>query len=204
MSLIAQMRAITGRWLKEDDTTVNVADAFDNSDPSNPKLRALLSGSKTASDNYANPTDGTDVLAFPHLWDPSNTQWVRERGNYEGELLASAPRSILTSSPLQTNPNAIGVIVLLNVTVNPGGADVLTMSLVEVINGVTANAVASIMTQAAENNIYTLSIYPGSNATPDNPNYNKILGLPLPRTWKVTVSPSGGSWTYDVQHAIVI
>lgn len=137
----------------------------------------------------------------------NGTTWDRVRGNLDGVLLASAARTATTSSPNQTNHNSRGVVLFLDVTANPGGAETLSVDI-EYINPVTGTAALSTVkldVPAATNGIFTLQVYPGTMDTPENPTNNTTYSMMLPRTWRATVTPSAsGSWTYSLGYSLIV
>ncbi|MGH2604227.1 MAG: hypothetical protein ACRDJ9_33180, partial [Dehalococcoidia bacterium] len=109
--------------------------ATDNlANPTAPQMIAHLMGfdgsawdrvrSQIGGDGQANGLIGLLVLAYNHLFNGSN--FDRQRGNSDVELLASAARTATTTSADQLNHNGRGVVLLLDVTANPGGAETLT------------------------------------------------------------------------------
>lgn len=150
-------------------------------------------------------TAGFHTLGKDYAW--NGTAWDRVRSNMEGTLLASAVRTATTSSPNQTNHNSKGVIIYLNVTANPGGAETLKLSLryIDISSGAESLDISSITTVAATNGLYTLQIYPGTLDTTDNQANNATYSMMLPRTWKATVTPSAaGSFTYSLGYSLIL
>lgn len=149
----------------------------------------------------------------------------RERGNTQGSLLASAARTSTTSSPIQTNYNARGLIVHFNVTTVPGGEN-LTPRLfyVDPVSGgsVSAWVGATVTTSGLSQYLF----YPGSGfssivnvtgvsdapstytetQTPTNPTgFSAVLPIPVPRTFFVQIQHSAaGSWTYSVGYSLIL
>lgn len=127
--------------------------------------------------------------------------WDHWRNNHETIIYPSAVHTGTHSSPTQINYNAKGVIIYLNITANPGGAEFLGLNLhyVDPASGLVTTLISSMQTTAATNGMYTLHLYPGASTDPDTPNNNKSYSLPLPRQWQVAITHSGsGSWTYSV------
>lgn len=123
------------------------------------------------------------------------------RGNTEGKILLSAVRNVTTASADLTNQNATGVIVYFNVTAVPG-TDTVTLTI-EGKDPVSYNY--SALFTAPPVSVVTLParyiLYPGaSQGAP-----NMVLGLPLPRSWRIRVLHSGaGNFTYSVGCAYCI
>ena len=149
-----------------------------------------------APDAYA----GTGLTAIGELAYNGAT-WDHVRNNHETIIYPSAVHTGTHSSPTQINYNAKGVIIYLNVTANPGGAEFLGMNLhyVDPASGLVTTLIATLTTTAAVNGMYSLHLYPGASTPPETPNVNKSYSLPLPRQWQVAITHSGaGAWTYSV------
>lgn len=125
--------------------------------------------------------------------------WDRQRGNVEGTLLASAARVANADSAIQTNHNARGVALFLNVSVW-GGAGSLTVSIrgVDPVSAVAKTIAQFTAVTAAD--LFPLTLYPGATAGAGQ----SISGV-LPRTWWVRVSPADGtSHTYSVGYSLIV
>jgi hypothetical protein len=142
--------------------------------------------------------------AWPFTYNGST--WDRQRGNLDLTLLVSSSRSSSQNSPDQVNYNARGVLVLLNVTANPGGAETLTLEL-QAKNGVTSTYFPLVNTGAvitAANGMRGLIVYPGVVETVAGADL-WVQGLALPRNWRVAVQNSGaGSWTYSLAATLML
>ena len=131
------------------------------------------------------------------------------RGNTEGTLLASAARTASTGSGTQTNHNARGVIVSLNVTA--AGTSTLQMQLrfVDPIAGATGNGIAASAT-ISTTGTYTAYCYPGAAGIGSaigtiGTMIKLLLGVPLGRSWSCSViSGDGSSWTYSLAFSYVL
>ena len=140
---------------------------------------------------------------FPHLF--NGTNYDRERNNEESTQLASAARVATTSGAGQTNFNARGVMLFLNVTANPGAAETLTVSIEfeDPVSGA-FQALTAFAATATANASYAYVLYPGAVETSLVAEL-EVQGLPLPRNWRVTVTHSAaGSWTYSVGVAYIL
>lgn len=143
-------------------------------------------------------TEGNSILPLVLPFRFNGTNWDRDRNNIEKTLLASAARTTTTSSPVQTNYNGKTVVLTLNVTANPGGAETLELRLAYRV-GVTSATIAKMAILAATNGVYHLIVGLGATATPENPGNHKLYSMPVPRNYVATVAPSAsGSWTYDL------
>lgn len=125
------------------------------------------------------------------------------RGNVEGTLLASAARTATTASATQTNVNARGVLLYVNVTAAPGSQNLsVAISGIDPVSG-SAPGLGN-FTAITATGAYTFFMYPGIvNTHPTG--ISDIQALPLPRTWAVIVTHSGaGSWTYSIGYSLIV
>lgn len=131
----------------------------------------------------------------------NGTSWDREYSNVEGTLLASAARTTNQVTAVQTNYNARGVIVVLNVTVASG-----TGGLTIIVPGTNLGFAWGALLLSATTSIHatgtsTYIVYPGSATTP---NIAQISSVPLPRYWYVEVLVGdASSYTYSVDYALI-
>lgn len=151
-------------------------------------------------------TQAAGVIEF------NGTNWDRRRNNTEGIVLAAAARTVLTASAPLTNHNARGVVLCVDVSVNPGGGRTLSVEI-DSIDPATGNGTALVVTTpstvgGASNKRYRVVMYPGAVAADlyvGDPYFGVAVSLPLPRTWRVVVGPSdAASWTYSVSFAHVL
>lgn len=151
---------------------------------------------------------GTDAVsgtvlppAAGYVW--NGATWDRERGNEERTLLASAARTVSTSSPTQTNYNARGALITIDVTAGTG------ISLTPSIIGYTTSgqwaslAAGTVITTAT---YWHYLIYPGTGAVNVNgSNFDKVSPFPLPRTWLVYLQHNNAnSVTYSVTASLIV
>lgn len=109
--------------------------------------------------------------------------------NEAGTLLASAARTADTQSSDQINIGAVGVMIFVNVTAVPGGAETLT-PIIQFKDSVSSNY----GTLQAGPVITATGLY-YVTAAPSN-------GLSLPRNWRLNMDHSStGSWTYSVGYS---
>lgn len=110
-SLIAQLPSslVSGRL------DVNVGNS--------PTVDTELPAAAALSDALGNPT-APAVGAHGLLWDPINTAWVRKQALHQGTALSSAARTATTASSAFTNYCHSGVLCILDITANAGGATV--------------------------------------------------------------------------------
>jgi hypothetical protein len=157
-----------------------------------------LTGSN-ATDAKA-PGNG-DVSALQMGFNGSN--WDRWRGNTEGTILASAARTATTTSPVQTNHNAKGVMVFLRVSIasGTGGLQLKIQGRDPVTNvGLDLNILPTSITAAGW---YIFEIYPGVNGT--STYVTQVTSGILPRSWQVLVTHiDGSSYTYSVGYSLIL
>lgn len=142
---------------------------------------------------------------IPFLLGGSGGAIDRQRGNMEATLLASAARTATATSADQTNYNADGVAVFLNVTGNPGGAESLTINLQgkDPVSGAYFNIATTGAVIVGANGIRLFMVHPGL-VSADAPANTTFKGGVLPRTWRVEVAHSAaGSWTYSVGCSVI-
>jgi hypothetical protein len=142
------------------------------------------------------PTYALNVAAMSYLYNGATPD--RQRGNTTGTLLASQARTANDVSPTQTNHNARGVRVYIDVTAK-GAAPSITATIQEIdplssniVNVITSSAITAIGT-------YVVTTYPGTtNAV------NKASDA-LPRSWRVAMTHGNGdSITYSVSYCLIV
>jgi hypothetical protein len=159
-----------------------------------------------AADTAAAPTGAVASAIFPLGF--NNGTWDRQRNNNVVTLLASAARTATTSSTDQTNFNGRGVHIVVNVTAEAGvttltltvqGKDPVSVNYYDLITGIVVyNAAVDTPTVTR-----TVALYPGL-ITADaigagNTNLISQKSIVLPRTWRITITPSdASSQTYSV------
>jgi len=126
------------------------------------------------------------------------------RSNTQGTLLASAARTNSIVSPQQTNYNARGVQITLNVTAasGTGGLTVIIRGYDPVASSqYTINALPTSITTTG---VYVYEIYPGSSGAAASAIAQRTAGI-LPRTWSVTMSAGdASSYTYSIGYVLIV
>lgn len=158
-----------------------------------------LAAAAALADAVANPT--TPIVGAAHLGF-NDTTWDRWRNNVDVEFLASAARTSTTNSADQTNYNARGVMVTLNITAVPGGDTIhLRIQWRHSASGFYRNLLIDASQSAI--GLRTVIVYPGVGAVADG--VQTTRGFPLGRVWRVRVDHSGsGSFTYDVNGTYIV
>lgn len=153
------------------------------------------------ADGAANPTAPLNGAANQVY---NGATWDRQRGNTEGTLLASAARTATTVSAVQTNHNARGVFVGVDVTAVGTGTLTLQLRAIDIVSGLNYN-VAS-MTSLTTSGRYGLLVYPGvAVAALGGTTSVQAISAAIPRTWVVVVTHSdGSSWTYSLSYSLIV
>lgn len=138
----------------------------------------------------------------------NETSFDRWRNNTEATILASAVRTATTNGPDQTNYNARGVMLILNVSVEAAtetlsvkiqAKDSISGNYADFIDfGVVYNATT--MAPGA----FVAIAYPGL-LTADLISGAVGKSTPLPRVWRPVVThSSSGSWTYSLSGEVIL
>jgi hypothetical protein len=135
---------------------------------------------------------GISVQTHNFQYTYNGTNWDRQRGNTQNTLLASAARTVTTSSADQTNYNASGVTIVVDVTVIPSGSLTLTIEGKDALSGKYFTLLTGAAISTVSTNVY--QVYPALTAVA-----NLIANNVIPRTYRVTVTAGDAtSITYSV------
>jgi hypothetical protein len=153
--------------------------------------------------------DGNDfyVPTNPTLYNGST--FDKLMNNQEGILLTSATRTTATTAPTQTNYNAKGIMIFLNITAASGtGGIEVKLRGVDPVSGTAMNLHGGGFTITGAG-LYVHSVYgPGTNLTgtsPLNSNYKWNFPINLPRTWSVQIYHNdASSYTYSVGYSYLL
>lgn len=222
----------SGRRIKEDNTVVNTADMIESlykalvvdknagiqlTAGTNKIGKVQLESSSGLEPLIANPgnSDGQSGAGGNAYYSGSlglafnNASWDRQRNNTTGTLLASAARTVYTQSTNQTNYNAKGVQVTLNVTsVGATGGLVVYIKGIDPVSGstyllhpqggITINSVG----------LYTFELYPGAsgvNSGLTTGNIVQRIAGSLPRAWVAAVGHvDSTSYTYSLGYSLIL
>ena len=146
-------------------------------------VAAAAAGSDTVSNAGPNLTQNANEYIF------NGTTWERRRGNFDtAALLSYTNASVGTNGADQTNYNARGVKLFIDVTAISGTTPGFTVALQgkDAASGKYYNIITS--TAISTVSISTLEAYPGIAAAS-----NASIGISLPRTWRVISVISGVS-----------
>lgn len=127
------------------------------------------------------------------------------QNNSEGTLLASAARTTSPSIPIQTNYNARGAIIFLNVTAASGTGGLTPQFFITdpVTNGTYGYSLSpSAITATGE---YIFVIYPGASSTNVSSLVKQVVSIQLPRQWSVSVGiGDASSYTYSLGYSLIL
>jgi hypothetical protein len=208
-----------GRWLVPGATQVTVT----GSGTGQVRLRFLNDaaarlladnppGGSTTSPAYVSLTGGSipagsATIGAVNEQRYNGSAWEDVYNNTQGTLLASAARTSTTSSPTQTNTNASGVIVILNVSVITGtvtnGLEMFVI-IEDPISGTTFGVNNPTAVKAVGE--YRIYVGPDAGAGTAPSNISELVGIALPRTWSISVNDgdtSATSYTYSVSYQYV-
>lgn len=131
----------------------------------------------------------------------NGTTYDRWRNNAEGTLLASAARTTTASSSNQTNYNARGVMIFLNVTVASGtGGLTVRINGIDPVSGA-LRGIPTAPTIVTAVGHYNYVMYPGASGGV----VSSVSALPLPRSWMVQVSAGdASSYTYSIGYSLIL
>jgi hypothetical protein len=175
-----------------------------NTVPVSGTVTSTVTGYPTAAasaDALANPTV-TQLAALGLQF--NGTTWDRERNNHNVAIEASSAKTTTGNGATQTNFNAVGVFVWINVTAVTGTTPTLTVRLQWSPDGGTTwvdldttNAQTASITATGAS---VLRVYPGMATTA-----NASLNSPLPRTWRIawTIGGTTPSFTFSAQAAYI-
>jgi len=169
-----------------------------------PNLRVIpyCSGTALASSGWATDAVGGQnvvmkVAALNRAF--SGSQWNRWRNNTEATVLPSATRTASGNSADQTNYNAKGVILYIDVTAVSGTSPTLDVYITvkDPITGKYKGAAKSVTISSADE--YFLICYPGATRKYDA-TLDEVWDIPVPRTWRVhyAIGGTNPSFTFSI------
>ncbi len=113
-------------------------------------------------------------------------------------LMPSAAYTTTQTSADQTNPNARGVVVVLDMTIVGTGSVTLTIKGKDPVSGKYYTILAGVAVTTNSTNIYR--VYPGLTAAA-----NATASDVMPRTWQVVVTANNAnSATYSVGAMLIL
>ena len=155
------------------------------------------------------PVQGPTAAGQPAVANPQLIAGLDGSGNIQAEtlnqdltLLASAARTTTTTSADQTNQNARGVVVYVNVTAasGTGGLQLAIQGKDPVSGGYkTLNTLPTAITATG---LYVYELYPGCSTTG---NLAAVYAQVLPRTWRIQMNAGdGSSYTYSIGCSLIL
>ncbi|MDE2097981.1 MAG: hypothetical protein KGL39_12080 [Patescibacteria group bacterium] len=160
---------------------------------------------RRALNNLGDAANGAGILSVANMLNNGTgggAQWDRHYNNIQGTLLASAARTTTTISPTQTNFNAKGVILFLNVTAASGTGGLQLSLAASAPSGATADLTMGKATAVTATGRYALVAYPG--ATTASNDIKLALADPVPRSWYSYVQHNdSSSYTYALDYALI-
>jgi hypothetical protein len=164
-------------------------------DPANLAKRVLLTWSNVKVDGSATPV--IPMMLY------NGATYDLQRGNTQGTLLASAARTSSTSSPDQTNHNAKGVVLILNVTAVSGtGGLVVRFYGKDPVSGGSYQLSADPPAITAAG-VYAFELYPAISSATGS--IKQAISSILPRTWMAQVATvDATSYTYSLSNSLIL
>ena len=152
------------------------------------------------SDTDPNPTVPS-IAAKAQLYNEATGQWERAQGNSQDTvLLATAARTGGAVTPVQTNRNARGAVLMFRAALGTGSGTAAVYLREE-----SASPIGG--WEGMTPQTYVLIVYPGaSTAAGQIIGGGKMpLSVPLPRRWYAEVVKSdGSSWTYGLTYYLIV
>lgn len=160
---------------------------------------AAVAQGAPATINYPVNATGNEIYSnmIPRVYNRTTLDMLEN--NVELTVLASAARVAGVNSADFVNFNARGLLLLVNVTVNPGGAETLGLQ-VQMKDPVSAayQDLTLFTASTFATNPMLWCVYPGAVETAAL-TWFELQAVPLPRTWRVrTQHSAAGSWTYSI------
>ena len=212
MGVDVDIARIGGKGVKLDDTDKQAVSVYGKgtNEGDTPIKTSSDGGVFVVFNTTSTPSDGASnsCIAFKNQNDTTtyklavlnhvfnNSTWDRLRGNADFTILSSAVRNATTVSADQTNYNATGVTIILDVTAVPR-TDTITLDI-EIKDSITGKYV-SILTGSAISAIGTYVYQVGRGIADGQSKFDAIEQVALNRTWRVKITHSAGTnFTYSV------
>lgn len=151
---------------------------------------------------YTIPCDNSFNSITPGSVQSQNPSGAPElqNSNIDGKILiGSASQGVGTvNSGNQTNVNARGIIVYVNITVIGTGNVITTIQSNDPVAGVVNLFVSA---AASANGVFSYVMYPGAVA---GGAVTAVASFPCPRTWRVSCAVGTGAVTFGVSFAYML
>lgn len=146
--------------------------------------------------------NGIPVADFPMLYNNSNYDRMTNNMNVSIQNAGTAKTATFTTGD-QTNYNARGVIVYVNVSVTPTGTTPTLQPIIQIKDSVSSNVMA-ILTASANitaQGLYAYAIYPSAIS-----GVTQSANMPLPRTWNIqfVIGGTTPSFTFSVSASYIL
>jgi hypothetical protein len=153
------------------------------------------------ADGLTTSTGALAVGNYPLSFNGST--WDRWRNNMQGTIFVSAVRAANALSSTQTNYNAKGVTIFLDVTVASGTGGLTVYILgVDPVSGKMCY-LTSAPTAVTTTGKKTYELYPGISGT--GLDVAQRTSAALPRNWVIQiVAGDGSSYTYSVGYSLIL
>ncbi len=147
--------------------------------------------------------DGNESLDLIAPFMFNGTTLDRMRNNQEVSLMPDIVRSATHTSSDQTNHNARGVYIMIDIDAQPG-AETLTISVQARMLIAAHNLVIATFTAISSEGKFSYIIYPGAVETIGGATL-EAQALPLPRTWNINFDhSSSGDWEYSLSYSYIL
>lgn len=158
---------------------------------------SVFTNGTMSSDGQANPS-GEFSAAMGYLF--NGTNWDRQRNNQDGLTAGITAAGVTTTQTGadQTNYNARGVLVVLDMTVVGTGSVTIAIQGKDTVSGKYYALLTGAVVSTNSTNLYQL--YPGVTVAA-----NAAVSSPLPRTWRIVVTANNANaTTYTVGASLIL
>jgi hypothetical protein len=139
------------------------------------------------------------------LW--NGVGWDQQMNNQSGILLASAARTSSAVAPVQTNYNARGLVLFLNVTAASGSSGLIVQLLgIDPVSGSAVQFPTKNGTRVAATGSLLYVWYPGIAEVAAQANsLMSASSMAVPRTWEAIVNAGDAtSYTYSLGYSYIV
>lgn len=189
-------------------TRYNVPGIDNNVTVTNTPGVSIQGTTSTATGGYLDtqPNSNGSLMTTPYNLSFNGISWDRVRNNTQGTLLASAARTATTQTTTQTNYNAKGVLITINVSVASGtGGLTPYLQLVDPVTGAYIAATTGIASPLTATGTYFFEFYPGIQTSGLGSAFKQSISLALPRTWQLQIYHSDAtSYSYSVGYSLIL
>lgn len=160
----------------------------------------LLPAAAVIGDGAANPTTAAIDARLSAF---NGSTWDRQRNNAPFTLLAPAGRTAVTSSPVQTNFNASGIMLIISVTAvsGSGGLEPVIYAFTDGSGSNNSQISTNLSSHITAIGNYAYEFHPGATGTPPGGSFGLIQrnAGSVPRYWGFTMQvDDASSYTYSI------